>query len=447
MPGTAGRQRSPIIFSEQMSNRRILFTNLFSLSGIQAVNYIIPVLVIPYVVRIIGPDYYGLVNFAQAFVLYFVLIVNYGFDFSATREISVNRENKEKLSIIFSSVMLAKAALFLISLMIFLPLIILVPKFNHDIELFIFAYLMIIGNIFLPIWLFQGLEKLARLSVFNLIIKTVYAVSIFFFIKEKEDFLLIPLILSVSQVAVGAAAFLYSIKVFNISLLFPGIEEIKRTLKDGWNLFLSAVSINLYTTSNIVILGLFSTNLSVGYFSASNKIISVVQALLLGPMNQAFFPRISSIINHSRSEGIAFLKKLTFAAGVILLITSVSIFIFSDLIIRIIFGSKFTDAAVCLRIMAFLPFIIGLSNVFGVQGMLNLKMDKQFLLLTFIGALISIVLNLILVPVYYENGTAVSWLITEIFITVSFFVVLLKKRINLFDWKYFKTYLSGLKLK
>ncbi len=430
-----------------MSNRRILFTNLFSLSGIQAVNYIIPVLVIPYVVRIIGPDYYGLVNFAQAFVLYFVLIVNYGFDFSATREISVNRENKEKLSVIFSSVMLAKAALFLISLMIFLPLIILVPKFNHDIELFIFAYLMIIGNIFLPIWLFQGLEKLARLSVFNLIIKTVYAVSIFFFIKEKEDFLLIPLILSVSQVAVGAAAFLYSIKVFNISLLFPGIEEIKRTLKDGWNLFLSAVSINLYTTSNIVILGLFSTNLSVGYFSASNKIISVVQALLLGPMNQAFFPRISSIINHSRSEGIAFLKKLTFAAGVILLITSVSIFIFSDLIIRIIFGSKFTDAAVCLRIMAFLPFIIGLSNVFGVQGMLNLKMDKQFLLLTFIGALISIVLNLILVPVYYENGTAVSWLITEIFITVSFFVVLLKKRINLFDWKYFKTYLSGLKLK
>ncbi len=430
-----------------MSNRRILFTNLFSLSGIQAVNYIIPVLVIPYVVRIIGPDYYGLVNFAQAFVLYFVLIVNYGFDFSATREISVNRENKEKLSNIFSSVMLAKAALFFISLMVFLPLIILVPKFNHDIELFIFAYLMILGNIFLPIWLFQGLEKLARLSVFNLIIKTVYAVSIFFFIREKEDFLLIPLILSISQVIVGAAAFLYSIKTFHISLLFPGIEEIKRAFKDGWNLFLSAVSINLYTTSNIVILGLFSTNLNVGYFSASNKIISVVQALLLGPMNQAFFPRISSIINYSKSDGIAFLKKLTFAAGIILFITSLLIFIFSDLIIRIIFGSKFTDAAVCLRIMAFLPFIIGLSNVFGVQGMINLKMDKQFLILTFIGALISIVLNLFLVPVYSENGTAVSWLITEIFITVSFFVVLLKNRINLLDWKYFKTYLSGLKLK
>ena len=429
-----------------MSNKKILFTNLFSLSGIQVVNYIVPVLVVPYIVRIIGPDYYGLVNFAQAFVLYFVLIVNYGFDFSATREIAVNRNSKENLSNIFSSVMLAKAVLFLISLLVFIPIVFLVPKFNKDIELFFFAYLIIIGNIFLPIWLFQGLEKLARLSVFNFIIKMIYAVSIFLLINKKEDYLLIPLILSVSQIIAGAAAFIYSVKVFNISLLFPGIKETKKALKEGWNLFLSNVSINLYTTSNIVILGLFSTNLSVGYFAASSKIINVVQALLLLPMNQAFFPRISSVINHSKDDGIVLLKKLTFAVGIILFIASLLIFIFSDLIIKIIFGSKFIDAAVSLRIMAFLPLIIGLSNVFGVQGMINLKLDRQFLALTFTGALISITLNLILVPAYFENGTALSWLITEIFITVSFFIVLLNNRINLFDWQYLKKYLSEIKI-
>ena len=435
---------NPINNSKQMSGKRILLTNLFSLSGIQLVNYILPVLVVPYVVRIIGPDYYGLVNFAQAFVLYFVLIVNYGFDFSATREIAVNRDNKENLSNIFSSVMLAKAVLFFISLLVFIPIIFFIPKFNKDIELFTFAYIIIIGNIFLPIWLFQGLERLARLSVFNFIIKMMYAVSIFLFIKEREDYLLIPLILSVAQIFVGTAAFIYSTKVFQINFLFPGIKAIKKTFKDGWNLFLSNVSINLYTTSNIVILGMFSTNLSVGYFAASSKVISIIQALLLSPMNQAFFPRISSVINYSKAEGINLLKKLTLAVGVILFITSLLIYIFSDLIINIIFGSKFTDAAITLRIMAFLPLIIGLSNVFGVQGMINLKMDKQFLILTFAGALISITLNLILVPLYFENGTAVSWLITEIFITASFFILLLRKKINLFDWKFFREYLSGL---
>ena len=98
-------------------------------------------------------------------------------------------------------------------------------------------------------------------------------------------------------------------------------------------------------------------------------------------------------------------------------IASSLIFIFSDLIIQIIFGNKFVDASVCLRIMAFLPLIIGLSNVFGIQGLINLKMDKQFLILTFLGAVMSIILNLVLVPIYSENGTAISWLITEIFIT------------------------------
>ncbi len=116
-------------------------------------------------------------------------------------------------------------------------------------------------------------------------------------------------------------------------------------------------------------------------------------------------------------------------------IASSLIFIFSDLIIQTIFGNKFADASVCLRIMAFLPLIIGLSNVFGIQGLINLKMDKQFLVLTFLGAVTSVILNLFLVPVYSENGTAISWLITEIFITASFYIILFRNKINLLDWK------------
>ena len=429
-----------------MTNKKILVTNFFSLSGIQLINYIIPALVIPYIVRIIGPDSYGLINFAQAFAVYFVLMVNYGFDLSATREISINRDNKEKLRTIFTSVMISKIILFFISLIIFLPLIFFIPKFKDDIEVFIFAYLIVIGNIFLPIWLFQGLEKLARLSVFNFIMKMSYLISILLLVREKDDFLLVPLTLSLSQLAVGIAAFIYSIKTFGVSLFFPGTDQIKKAFGEGWNIFLSFISINFYTTSNIVILGFFSSNLSVGYFSASNKIITIAQALLLVPMNQSFFPRISSVISNSRQEGIVLLNKLIYGVGIVTFLASLFIFIFSSLIIKIIFGSDFAGAVDCLRIMSFLPFIAGLSNVMGVQGMLNLKMDKQFLVLTFTGALISIILNFILVPLYFENGTAMSWMITEIFMLFSFFIVLLRHKINLFDFKYLRIYLTSLKL-
>lgn len=422
-----------------MSPRKVLLTSLFSLSGIQIVNYVVPIITIPYIVRIIGPDNYGLVNFAQAFAAYFLLIVNYGFEYSATRDISINRNDKKKISEIFSSVVMAKFLLFLFTLLIFLPIVFFDPAFRANFEIYIFSYLIIIGNIFLPVWLFQGLEKLPRLSAFNFFVRMIYAALIFIFITEKDDYLLIPLIVAVAQFVVGVSSFIYSIKVFEITFTFSKWEDIKHSLKEGWKLFLSNISISLYTTSNIVILGIFSTTLSVGYFSAASKIVGVVQTLLLGPMNLVFFPRMSSVINDSLERGVVILKKLTFIVVILMFFASLFILIFSDPIIRIIFGKEFAEAASCLRIISFLPLIIGLSGVFGVQGMLNFKMDKLFLAITFIGAVISIGLNFYLVPLYSEIGTSLSWLITEIFITSAFFITLLKNKINLMDFGFLKT--------
>lgn len=428
-----------------MSKRNTLVKNIFSLSGIQVINYIIPVLIVPYIVRIIGPSSYGLINFAQGITAYFIIIVNYSYDLSATREVSLNRNNKDKLSEIFSSVLFSKIILFLVTSLIYFPLICLIPRLKTHFILFLFSYLIIVGNILLPIWLFQGLEKLSRLSIFYFLVKLLYALLILTLIRDAKDYILIPLILSISQLVVGFTAFLYAIKIFKVSLIFINKNQIKKSLTNGWNLFLSSISTNIYASSNIVILGLFSSNLNVGYFSAASKIIIVIQSLLLVPMNQSFFPRISNLMNNKKEQGIIVLKNLTFFVGIIMFFASLLIFLFSDIIINIVFGSKFIYASQTLKIMAFLPFVIGLNNVFGIQGLINLKMDKQFLIVTFVGAMISIVLNLILVPIYFENGTAISWLLTEIFIMVSFFITLRKNNILLFDWEYFKSYLTRLK--
>jgi PST family polysaccharide transporter len=123
---------------------KILLKNTFSLSILQFANYVLPLITIPYVVRVIGPDKFGLISFAQAFATYFLLIVNYGFDLSATREISSNRDDKNTLVRIYSNVLFTKAFLFTLCTLIFTSLIFLIPKFRENILVFI-VYIFICG--------------------------------------------------------------------------------------------------------------------------------------------------------------------------------------------------------------------------------------------------------------------------------------------------------------
>ena len=278
-----------------MSNRKTLLTNLFSLSGIQAVNYIFPLLTIPYITRIIGPENYGLLNFAYSFINYFILIINFNFDLSVTREISFNRNNKDKLDQIFYSVIAAKIILFFCCSVVFIPFM-FIAKFQNEILVFVFSYLVIIGHIFFPTWFYQGMEKLTRLAFFNFLFRAFYTVSIFLFIKTKDDFILIPLAGSLTQIILAMAAFLYAIKLFKLKYIFPKLEEVLERFTQGRSIFISSIAVNFYTSTNIVILGLLTANVYVGYFTAANKLITIISSLILLPVSMSFFPHIGNII-------------------------------------------------------------------------------------------------------------------------------------------------------
>ncbi|MFZ5948088.1 MAG: flippase [Stygiobacter sp.] len=405
-----------------MSNyKNILIENIISLSAIQILNYLIPFFTLPYLVRILGPEKYGLINFATAFTGYFTILTDYGFNLSATQEISINRNDKQKVSEIFSSIITIKMILFTVSTIIFLIVVYSFYQFKENLILFFITFLSVFGTALFPLWFFMGIEKMRYILNINLSVKIVFTILIFILIKTENDYLKLALLNTITQVLIGLIGFVFVLNKYEISYSIPSLNQIRMQLKNGLNIFLSTISINLYSTSNTFILGLFAPLNVVGYFAAADKIRMAIQGIV-SSVSQSIFPYVNKLLNESYELFISFNKKLFLIAFLSGTLISIFLFLFAKPIVEFILGIEYQPSIILLKIMAWLPLIIFLSNVLGIQTMLPMKKHKSFAIILFIAAVINLILSFILVPIYYEIGTVISVLITEVYVTFAFYV-------------------------
>lgn len=411
-----------IKFIEKSEKKRLL-ENIVSLGLLQGVNYVIPILTIPYLVRILGPDYFGLLAFSTATIMYFVLLSDYGFNLSATRQISIHRENPQKINEIFSSVMIIKISLMLFGFFLLILLTSLVQKFNEHWEVYVMTFGLVIGNVLFPVWFFQGMEKMKYITYINIFSKSVFTLLIFIFVNTKSDFILVPLFTALGGIFGGLWSLYVIIKKMGYKFICPTLSDIKFQLSDGWHVFLSSMAISLYTISNTFILGLLTNNTTVGQFAAIEKILQAVKGLYQ-PISQAVYPLIGKKFKHDRMAALGFIKQ--FSKIVILLMTLVSVFlyIFADSIVDLILGSQFANAATLLKIMSPLPLVIAISNILGILTMLNLGLKSAFSGILILAAILGIILSITLVPSLQEHGTAYTLLVVELFVMLSMFFYL-----------------------
>lgn len=415
-------------------DKKRLLSNFLSLSILQGVNYILPLITLPYLVRILGPEKFGLIMFAQAFIQYFIVLTDYGFNLSAIQEISIHRNNKEKVSEIFSSVMIIKFSLLIISFIMLTFIVFSFEKFRKDWIVYYLTSGIVIGQVLFPIWFFQGMEKMKYITFLNILSKLIFTASIFIFIHKASDYIYVPLINSFGFIVAGIIAMWIVFKDFGIKLRLVELSDIKHQLQEGWHIFISTVAISLYTVSNTFILGIFTNNVIVGYYSAAEKLIIAVQGLL-NPVSQTVYPYIAKLVNESKERAIVFIRKMTIVVGSLSLILSLVLFIFSDLIVEIILGSQYQKSIIVLKILAFLPFVIALSNIFGIQTMLTFNYKKAFSNILIAASIINIALALILIPVYKHIGISFAVLTSECFVTITMFLFLKKKGINILEGK------------
>ena len=415
--------KNRLIGSEE---KKRLTTNIVYLSILQGSNYILPLLTVPYLVRILGPDYFGLLAFANAIIMYFILIGDYGFNLSATRQISIHRDNKIKINEIFSSVMIIKFALMMVSFLLMSLLVFSNEKFTQHWLVYFSTFGIVVGQVFFPIWFFQGMEKMKYITYLNISSKTFFTVCIFIFVQEKNDYILVPILTSIGFISAGLLSLFLVKKDFQIKFNFQTKEDLKFQLTEGWHVFSSNIATSFYTISTTLILGLFTNNTIVGYFAAADKVIQAVKGLYQ-PVSQAIYPMIGKKLNVDKKLGLAFIKKITRILGLLMFIISTTLFFLAEPIVRILFGYQYHSAVVIIEILAYVPFIISLSNMYGIQTMLNLGYQHIFTRILFVAAILGVALSLILVPAYAEIGTSITILIVEVFVTITMYGYLKSK--------------------
>lgn len=423
-------------FSKPMMKRFAI--NVASLFSVQIANFLLPLLTVPYVVRIIGPDRLGLLNFSQAYVAYFSLLINYGFDMAAVRSIAANRDDKAATDRIFSEVMAGKTILWLVSTVIFTSLSFANADFRQHLLLHVCTYLVCIGTVLSPFWLYQAMEDLGRVAIFNLAVKIIFSLSVFLLIRQAEDYFYQNLAISVSQILVSIAALYVAMRRFKITFTWPSIPQLVNRFREDRTLFFSSVMITVYASSNVFFLGLISAPYNVGIFSAGTRLESIARSFVALALNQAFFPIVANAFGQGKEQGLRIVRTTFFPLFILMALVSLGLWIIAPYFITLFYGDKFADAISILRIVSLLPITIGLSNLLGIHTMLNLRMDRAFFTVTAVGSVVGLALNLILINKFAHIGAAYAWVITEIYITITMYVYLRFKGIEIIKFSHLR---------
>jgi len=430
-----------------MNNKNNLVKNILSLGVVQVANYVLPLVSIPIIVRIIGPNNYGIINYYNSFVAYFILLINYGFEYSGTRFIAIEKDDILKRNQHFTKILCAKCLLFFVSIAIFSISILFISKSADETKVAIYTFLIAISWVLSPNWFYQGMQQLTKVALFNFSSKIIFTVLILVIIREKSQYAWQPLILSLTQIFVSLISMLYAVRKFKISFQIIEFKSIMQLLWEDRMIFFSMLATNLYTDTNIVVLGLFETKENVGYFTAAWKLLFVFLVIVSFPVSQAMFPYIAETFSKNINKGIEQIKRILPIVIYISLGLSIILYCSAGILIHGFYGGRFTPTILVFRILTIVPVLSFINTTLGLQTMVNLKMDKAYFAIIFSGGIFSVVFNIVIIHFFGYIGCAWSWIVAETIIAIVLNYYLKSKGYDLFKWKNFSPKMIALEFK
>ena len=381
---------------------------------VQVANYLLPLINIPILARAFGPENLGLITYITAITAYFVLLIDYSFNFTGVSRISKDELDPVK---VFNTILTARCYLFLVSIIVFSISLYFINDLRENYLLLSIFFLSCLVPIFTNMWFLQAKNMFKQIAIFNFIAKLAVTIGVVILIRSKDDVVKYAMLLNFSNLVIAIIGFYYICKKFNIYLKFVKFKEVVKYLIEDKYLFLSSIVTNLYTTTGIVILGALSTKVEVGYYGAAQKIIELAKNVVAMPIYQVVFPILARKFGESQIIGVEAVKKILPIFNIITLIVLCGLILMGYFLISILFGNEFLDSYKILVILSF-----GLAAVFygiliGGQVMLNIGMDREFVRIQVIVAVLSIAMSLMILPYGGATTIALIWALSEIIIT------------------------------
>ena len=345
-------------FQDKLSRNKTVLAKFSYLSLLQVFTILFPLLTYPYLLRVIGLELYGVIVFAQTIINYVSLVINFGFNMSGARDVAVHKEDKVRLSRIVSSTYLCKFILWIVCLIVYLSVISIVPFFRDYYWVYLLSFLLTLNELLLPIWFFQGIEKMKYITIVNLSARLLFVAAIFLFVREREDYLLVPFLNGIGTILAGGLSLYIVLGKEKINLFVIPIKDLKSAYKESFPLFVSSLSTQIYVNVNKLVIGSFLGMSEVSIYDMADKVLHLMK-LPISMMAQAVFPKIS------RERNIRFVNRVMFLVAGTVLLAYICVFIGSDWIVYLFTGEYMEEASIIMRLLGVSAILVSFNGFLG----------------------------------------------------------------------------------
>lgn len=407
----------------------MLFKNTVMLYFLIFSSYLFSFITVPYQTRILGPDYYGRIGFALAFMTYFRLIIDFGFILSATEEVAKNREDKEELSKIVISVNIIKTVLSIISLLIIIILCLTIPRFQEDRFLYILTFISVVTGAFLPDYLYRGLENMKTITIRTISIQFFFVLMIFLFLKNKEDYYLIPLLTAIGNIGAIIGVYIHVFKAIGLKHVRVKPDYVWQTFKRSSFFFYSRIASSVYSVTNTFFLGIMypvGSNI-VGLYTAADKLINTAKSGF-SPIADSLYPYMV------KNKDFKLVRKILIILMPPIIVGCIIVAIYAENFTAFLLGEEFRSAGSILRLLMPIVVITPLVYILGFPVLTPMGLSKHANLSTIFASCFQLVALSFFLLTKSFNITILCYLtvITE-FVLLGYRVVVIWVNKSIFD--------------
>ncbi len=389
---------------EKVTQHKILLQNFSYLSLLQLFNVLLPLLIYPFLIRALGKDVFGLVVYAQAVASYFLILVSFGFNTSATRSVSLHRNDKVALGGIISTVLQSKVLLLVLSMFLLAVLWYFVPIIHSNSWLFFLSMWVCVYDAMFPIWYFQGTEKMKYITWITLSSRLLFMGLMFLFIHTPTDYLLVPIFNGIGAVLAGLLSLYVVFGRHKNTFRLQSINALRMSFVEAWTFFISQLFVNLYVNTNKLIIGTFLGMTELSYFDLAEKIRNVMKTPQ-GILSQSLFPKLS------REKNVHFIRKSFWLSLLFNLLLFALVYCLTTPIILLLGGTTLLPAEPIVRILMITIPIIGLSDVLGIQTLVSFGYDAAFRRINVLTAIFYLALIGLLILLGWVSLESVSFVV------------------------------------